>query len=380
MKITFVQVSTNLINPNWGGVEAEYYNHLYSKRGWWKPEHFWEIPTWIARANHFLKSEHQTELYIATDLEQTIKDLQTKEVVLFSVLEVNKKIIEYIRDNITTPIICGGYTQPIENVIWLNKMEDLAGFFNSKYSFGTDYSLFNGVKTIPRLTLSTGCKHECKFCSIEKSIKIIDPDTIITQVNSFKYLQFLYVYIDDKTFGQAPNYSILKLVKDTIKKYNPNFIGFIIQTTATQINKTGFTQELVELGVVYVEIGLESFNDHILRKYKKPASEKLIMSGVKKMEEVGLNYIFNIIVGFPEETEETYTNTLNFILETSQHHINVYSLSVYDGTQLSQELDTVENWNELEINKSFHSENQKVLNLSFYEKLHKIPINTKVLA
>ena len=142
-------------------------------------------------------------------------------------------------------------------------------------------------------------------------MSVVDDETIYQQVSSFKDLDFSLIYIDDKTFGQAKNYSMLKNLKNEILKYNSNFRGFVVQTTSGLLRNKA--EEFKDIGVVVAEIGVETFNDDILKLYRKPSSEKMVSDAFDASERAGIKVIPNIIVGFPEETEETYERTEMFI-------------------------------------------------------------------
>ncbi|KKL93307.1 hypothetical protein LCGC14_1876060, partial [marine sediment metagenome] len=68
MKYCFLQVSDNLINPVDVNNPADVYfkaiwNHLDGE-GYFKPEHYWEIPTWIAELSYCLDDQlHEKQLF-----------------------------------------------------------------------------------------------------------------------------------------------------------------------------------------------------------------------------------------------------------------------------------------------------------------------------
>jgi histone acetyltransferase (RNA polymerase elongator complex component) len=90
------------------------------------------------------------------------------------------------------------------------------------------------------------------------------------------------IYLDDKTFGQAKNYTDLVEINRKIRKFNPDFQGFIIQTTAPQLLKMT-DQFIQESGIQYIELGVESYNDDILSKVKKPHRTKQLDKAVIKI-------------------------------------------------------------------------------------------------
>ena len=177
------------------------------------------------------------------------------------------------------------------------------------------------------------------------------PKTILTstkahvanQLKAFKDLKFKLIYIDDKTFGQAKNYRDLVEINRQIKKFNPEFEGFIIQTTAPALlNMTD--QFIQESGIQYIELGVESYNDDILSKVKKPHRERHLDDAVIMIRRNGKSFIPNILVGLTgegwSETRDSYENTMQFLEKNRDiiSHVNIYNLALYEGTELHEQL------------------------------------------
>jgi hypothetical protein len=214
---------------------------------------------------------------------------------------------------------------------------------------GESYRLFKGIQTIPRLTLSSGCLHHCAFCSVPKKIEETSPGGIIDQVRAMEDLDFELVYLNDKTFGQASNFHLLPSIAGMILDYNPLFQGFIIQTTAGQILR--FTKFFLRQSwIKYIEIGVESFNDDILRAIKKPHNENTLARAFRFIHELGgIKIVPNIMIGLAgkridgliwNETMTTYIRTLGFLLDNEKviSHINPYHLALYANTQSADDL------------------------------------------
>lgn len=397
-KILCIQISNNLINGKYdkNDISQVYYKTLYDikkNQGYIKPKHFWELPLWVTEVDYNV----DVDFYICKNITDTINYILNSNYhyILFSVLDVNKKIIlkimhkvkqEYKQiDNYNTIFILGGYININEYfkfyihngyALTFNTIKDFIEFLGLKYKKGNSYKLFEGYKTIPRLTLSTGCLNNCDFCTIEKKITPTSTQVIKQQIAAFKPLKFKLIYINDKTFGQCYNYKLLPVLYKIIKKYNSSFEGFIIQTTTGQILKIS-DNFIKESHIKYIELGIETFNDNILRKHNKPSSEKLTVRALSKINKLeNAQAIVNIIIGLPEETNITYSNTLNLIklFKKTISHLNIYNLAIYDNTELSKKIKYTESdKNELGLNKSFHKDINSHKN--FYNNIHKLGIN-----
>jgi radical SAM superfamily enzyme YgiQ (UPF0313 family) len=196
---------------------------------------------------------------------------------------------------------------------------------------------------------------------------------IMAQVDSLRHVDFKLIYLGDSTFGQSENYKLVKEIYERITMFNPEFKGFIIQTTASQLNKKGFIEELNELPIEFVEIGVESFNDDLLKANNKPATTTTIEYAVKSLAKYGIKTILNLIIGLPNETTESYSRTLKFVKNNTQciSHLNIYNLALYSDTTLSEEIKSKdqEDVSEFNINKTFHSECQKFANMLFFNAI-----------
>ena len=330
-RFCFLQVSNNLINPVDVNNPADVYfkaiwNHLDGE-GYFKPEHYWEIPTWIAELSYCLDDQlHEKQLFhvdvISRDRHYPI--LPEADIYFGSIMDCNKEYFRVIaQNNPDKKFRFGGYIGQEDfwnvfkecfNVTYHISIEAVCIALDLQYQYGTDYSLFKGTKCIPRLTLSNGCTNHCRFCTIPDEIIETDPLNIGQQVSSMIDLDFELVYINDKTFGQCHNYKYLRDTYETIKGFNPKFRGFTVQTTCAQIKK--FWLNLINLkglGIVNVELGVESFNNDILKRYNKPQSTDLIELAVNILEEQGVNIIPNIIIGLPGEDMYTYSETLLWV-------------------------------------------------------------------
>jgi len=392
--ILCIQISTELINAdiNKNDIGTKYYSELYktkNKDGYFKGHHFWEIPPWVTELDY----NTPVDFYTCTNINDTINHIMHSdyEHIAFSVLDVNKNIIKTIitecnRHEHNSVFVLGGYIDftkfYLDDTIYPKSIKDFIEFLGIEYKQGYSYKLFKGFKTIPRLTLSTGCTNNCDFCTVEKQIIETSMDGIRQQIESFKPLKFKLIYLNDKTFGQSHSYTLLPMLYDKVKKYNKDFEGFIIQTTTTQFNK--FTDMyLFDSHIKYVELGVESFNNNILKRYHKPSTEATTLKAADKIRNYNrlvpsynIKLIPNIIIGIPEETQKTYNKTLNFLMLYNDiiSHYNIYNLAVYDNTPLSKRLKVNDSdKNELTVDKSFHKD--KNIHLWFYDKVHKAAID-----
>ena len=364
-----VQISNDLINPESlaGAAKDEatrYYDMLYSgaRPGYARLQDFWEIPQWIGYASHFLSD---ADVYVVRNIDQAKQFLETANYrnVAFSALDTNKGIIREVVQDYPGKVDIGGYVDPktfedLPNVKWHDSMESLAKDMGVPYAEGVDYRHFQGSDVIPRLTMSKGCRHKCAFCIVPKTVEETSADVVRQQADAIANLGSKLVYLNDKTFGQASNYKQLAEINQQILAKNPDFKGFIIQTTAAQL-KVMPADWLKTSGIKFVELGVESYNDPILKAMHKPASTKLINEVTDKLRQNGIALIPNIIIGYPNETPETYANTIRFLKDNKDiiSHANIYNLALYKDAELGKQVLSISDndFNENVLEKSFHT-------------------------
>ena len=346
--------------------ECDRYWDVFYKRwhdiGYYMGKYVFEIPKWIAEIAYFIPNDNKELFYCEHSVDEIVAKINngSYDYVLMSLMNANQHMIyETISRCPKQKFLVGGYNdkfmrqmeKELPNVVICDTTAETAEKLGVPYKFGTDYSIFKKEHVIPRLTLSYGCLNKCKFCIVPHGkVTPISDEVIIQQMKSFSDLDYRLVYIDDKTFGQAANYSILK----DLSKYSDknDFNGFIVQTTTGLVAKKA--KEFKEINVKVAEIGLETFNDEILRKYRKPSSEKFIRESISAAYENDLMLIANIIVGLPGETQETYTKTYDFVMPLLENGkligINPAIYTDYDNDENLGEIDFMKD-EQYELNK-----------------------------
>lgn len=340
-EITFVQFSDKLLTTD--SIMRDYYRKAYSKMdGYYFPEHYMEIPFWIPKiAGKLPDNIYNKSLHIVTNLDQTIDTVKEKksnnETTLFSVMDANVRQVKTIADKIDKRIVMGGYTDKREfekypNITYLDGIQELTKVFEVQMDAPPDYSLFKGEKCIPRLTLSTGCLFRCAFCTVPTTLTVSEPSEIRGQVEALKPLDFKLIFIDDKSFGQASNWSAIGKIREQVKEYNPGFLGFIAQTPPSLAVKPGFMEKATELGLRYLEVGVETVNDEYLKLLNKPYRLKHLEELCNKAREYDLKIIPNFILGIPEDD---YKSTIDWVSKNRDiiPVVNINFLAAHHGNE-----------------------------------------------
>ncbi|MCK5307993.1 MAG: radical SAM protein, partial [Zetaproteobacteria bacterium] len=326
--VVFMQVSHKLTAPH--NPALEYYKKVYAKcEGYHMPEHFMEVPTWIASiSGRLLDQDYDKSLHVVVDVKETVewaKSLPDGAIILMSVMDVNCTTVHALLQSIPRKFVLGGYVPPVQfeqyhHAVWLSTIYDLHHVFAwVDYSGAPDYGLFDQMASIPRLTLSEGCLYNCAFCTIERVVIERPWVDVEGQLDALRQLKFELVYLDDKTFGQAKNSHWLERISALIKEFNPQFRGFIIQTTVGMLNKY-LDLWMYEYDIAYIEVGVEHVDAHYLSKMRKPygtASLETLCGRIRgfnqQWEGVGgpkVRFIPNIMFALPDAD---YGSTIKWV-------------------------------------------------------------------
>ncbi len=168
-------------------------------------------------------------------------------------------------------------------------------------------------------------KSRCSFCSVPRGMEI-GGKKILTKYKSAESIwselkavgerfgvMFFYL-LDDSITGNR------KWLRDFLEARPKNFApSFYCYGTGGELSDSKTVAILKELNVNLIQVGNESGDDEILRKYccGKTSSEKNL-EAVANLDRVGIGVFSNFIIGFENETEESIRNTVELAKRTAQ--------------------------------------------------------------
>lgn len=127
-------------------------------------------------------------------------------------------------------------------------------------------------------------------------------------------------------------------------------------------------QILYGLGVNRISINPQTMNDEILKKIRRNHTSEDVIESYKIAKKIGFDFInMDVIAGLPEETVESFKNTMEKIYELSPDNLTVHTLSIKRSSEV----------NNLKENIYFTEEKKLVemLDISKYyaEKMDMVP-------
>lgn len=210
-----------------------------------------------------------------------------------------------------------------------------------------DYPLYRPPSEAYSLIIQAtlGCSHnKCTFCNMykNKKFKIKPLEQIKQEIDFFR----MYIKKAERIFIADGDALIIpmKILKEIflyIKEKFPEVkkISLYGSPKSILLKKEEELQELKNLGLELIYLGVESGNDKILEKIKKSATKEEILKAGKKIKDAGLSLSVTVIAGLggKENSKEHSIDTAKLISEINPDYLGVLTLMLEDGTELLEE-------------------------------------------
>ena len=196
-----------------------------------------------------------------------------------------------------------------------------------------------GCKKTALLYISKGCYGQCTFCFNAKFHRRCHRERPLeTFFSEVKYLMENHgvdcIYFADELFGK--NKSDLRYLCEA---FIDSKLGFkwVAQTRAGYFDLEDY-RLMKEAGCVAVDFGIESGSPSMLDKIKKNISYEKIRETFEFCNEVGLVSLANFIIGFPDETEEQFRETINMAMDIPSTQRTFFFFMPGPGSELYSQL------------------------------------------
>ena len=186
--------------------------------------------------------------------------------------------------------------------------------------------------TLP-LNSSRGCFYRCRFCTYHwlfPDVHYKSIDALTHELKKIENLGFVkHVRFTDDNF--TANWARIKAVLEMMirEKFSFSWSSFA--------RASSLTPELVKVmkrsGCEFVDLGLESGSQTILDNMDKRLSREQSFEAIKMLNDHGIVSRGSSIIGYPGETEETFSETIDFINESGLPYYHPY-LFYYTGNTL----------------------------------------------
>lgn len=174
-----------------------------------------------------------------------------------------------------------------------------------------------------------GCAYGCKFCTWDAGIKC------------FRYKSAKKILRDCEEYMQENGISRIEINDSTflfpfsrIPELLDGFERLGLHWKAHCRSDVPFTDELIEKlnrsNCDILQIGFESMTDRILKNMSKKTTVAQNRFTNEILKKTNVDTVVSFIVGFPDETEDEFSNTSNYIINEHWGHFYIFVFEMED--------------------------------------------------
>lgn len=181
---------------------------------------------------------------------------------------------------------------------------------------------------------SRGCNYACNFCQrLEKGIRFRSPENVVEEIRKYQkdYGVNYLVFLDE----------LLMFSEKRVQELTEAFIRaelnikYFCTGRLNTVNKNMLAM-LKRSGCVYIDYGIEQFDDGALKAMDKKLTEEEIIRGIELTQAEGFPIIFDLIFGNLGDTPKTLRKTLDFFKKYNDYgqFRTIRPVTPYPGSRL----------------------------------------------
>ncbi|MEI3536046.1 MAG: tRNA (N(6)-L-threonylcarbamoyladenosine(37)-C(2))-methylthiotransferase MtaB, partial [Bacilli bacterium] len=189
--------------------------------------------------------------------------------------------------------------------------------------------------------IGDGCNNFCSYCIVPLSrgnLRSRDKNEILCEISRLienNYKEIVLTGIDSASYGlEFENYRFDDLLEDIMQIKGLQRLR-ISSIEASQIDDR-FISLLKKYPTIapHLHIPLQSGSDTVLKRMKRKCTCEEFYKKIEKIKKEIPNIALacDVIVGFPQETEEEFLQTYNFIKKCGFAFLHVFPYSIRKGT------------------------------------------------
>ncbi len=155
-----------------------------------------------------------------------------------------------------------------------------------------------------------GCPYRCNFCIMSTlGWKIRPVENVLEELDHLSQLGVRELFFLDQTFGIQKERARLLLSEMAKRRYDFGWVCF----SRPDVVDRELVKLMKEAGCHTVILGVESGSEVILESAQKDYTKAEVLKGFRLCGEHGLRTVATIILGLPQETAETFGETMKFL-------------------------------------------------------------------
>ena len=182
---------------------------------------------------------------------------------------------------------------------------------------------------------SRGCPYACTFCESKamwtRKVRYRSPENIIEELKQMYQFGIKQVNFDDDTFGISKKN--IKVINDLMHKELPN-MTYTCETVVQLAKDENVVKDMKRGGCTGTYVGIESGNNEMLKSIKKTQTTDECIQAMRNLQKHGIDSHAFIMVGFPNETEKTFKQTMDFIPTLRPDNVIFSVFTPYPGSDL----------------------------------------------
>ena len=179
------------------------------------------------------------------------------------------------------------------------------------------------------------CKSKCNYCSFvsfvgcDEQVRQKYTDTLIQEIKHFyKQEPLKTLYFGGGTPSIMKSDDLQRVVEGF--NFDPN-AEITIEVNPETVDLT-YLQQLRQIGFNRISIGIQSFDNKILKYIGRIHSANRAIKTVKEARAAGFeNISTDFIYGLPDQTQKSFLNDLDTATQLGVEHISLYGLKIEEG-------------------------------------------------
>jgi len=239
--------------------------------------------------------------------------------------QLRNRIVEFANTYLQT----GQQINAVENIMNVSRFEDLhvASFSENTRAF---------------LKIQDGCNNFCTYCIIPYARGLVRSrprESVLNEARELVqngFVEIVLTGIHTAGYGlDFDNYRFADLLKDLCHE-----VEGLKRLRISSIETSQITEEIIalisseKLIVDHLHIPLQSGCDTVLKRMNRKYTTQEYLDKVKEIRSVlpDMAFTTDVIVGFPQETDEEFQTTYNFIKEVGYSELHVFPYSPRKNT------------------------------------------------
>ena len=188
------------------------------------------------------------------------------------------------------------------------------------------------------------CASRCSYCDFYSTLRLNEVgeayvEALITEAqlrkDELQGEKVKTLYLGGGTPSQLPVSLLSRLLNGLCKIFDLNGV----EECTVEANPDDVSPEwcaaLPSLGVNRVSMGVQSFEDDILRNIGRRHTASQVMESVSHLRQSGItNISIDLIYGLPGQTLASWTDSVNRAISLEPSHISAYGLTYEPGTRM----------------------------------------------